>query len=860
MLFQEEAYQEVWNESDIGTIGVHRNPISQENPINPIVKLFFLQLIMWQMIFRVSDSAIKAMMVVVKKLLHLLSGQLNYADLNDACDQVPNSYNGLLKYVGLDAHNLNVFVVCTSCSSIYNYDECVTTRGPLKCRSVAFPNHPHRDQRVPCNAPLLKEIKVRDSGKTRYVPLKTFPYQSLKIAITDLVANPSFLTICDHWRKRCETVPVDILADVYDGAIWRDFNSDKFSNFLKFPGNLLLSLNTDWFQPFTRTKYSVGVLYLVVLNLPRNMRYKIENIILCGIIPGPKEPKLTMNSFVAPLVKELNDAYKGWMIPTKHPFLKSVYVRLCIGSVVCDIPATRKLCGFLGHSARFGCNKCLKEFPTESFGRKPDFSGYNRSDWEMRTKDHHKNVCSEWLKCQTKSAREYLESSTGIRYSVLIDLPLFDPVSFVAIDPMHNLLLGTAKHVMSIWIKTDRLTQQDLQVIQEKAALLKFPYDVGRIPIKIASTFSGFTADQWRTWTTIISPIVLKGVLQTEDLNCWLIFVNACRLMLTRIISLDAVSQADNYLVLFCRTFQRLYGSHPCSPNQHLHMHLKDCFLNFGPIHAFWAFAFERLNGMLGTYHTNNKNIEEQIMLKFVRHQKIKRLSTQDNVFSDVLLLDSDQSRGSIHETEGCTDHADVLSLVRLSTVVDLTSISFEFMQSTYIKPLPPMGEKVLSRVEVSQLQQVYGQLYPRQTTTHFSLLYMHYKKVLLGDELLGSGEVIMAYWPGSGSSLSNIDYSACRAGIIKYFLKHSIKLDYNNTDKTHLFCYVTWKQKHPLYNWFGKSAIVSSTLNEVEDGCCFMPIQRIAFRCASGELPIDFGEITERVLIASPVSMKFCM
>ena len=40
--------------------------------------------------------------------------------------------------------------------------------------------------------------------------------------------------------------------------------------FLSVPGNLLLSVNTDWFQPFKRTRYSVGVMYLVVLNLPRN--------------------------------------------------------------------------------------------------------------------------------------------------------------------------------------------------------------------------------------------------------------------------------------------------------------------------------------------------------------------------------------------------------------------------------------------------------------------------------------------------------------------------------------------------------------------------------------------------------------
>jgi len=249
----------------------------------------------------------------------------------------------------------------------------------------------------------VKEVKVQDTGRTRYVPLKTFPYQSLKTAIADLVGDSKFLTLCDHWRKRSENVPDDILADIYDGAIWKDFNSEKYSNFLKYPGNLLLSLNTDWFQPFSRTKYSVGVLYLVVLNLPRYQRYKMENIILCGIIPGPKEPKLTMNSFVSPLVKELSDAYRGWVIPTKHPVLKTVYIRLCVGSVVCDIPATRKLCGFLGHSAHFGCNKCLTEFPTESFGKKPDFSGYNRSDWEIRTKETYKDVCSNVIQSQLEN-------------------------------------------------------------------------------------------------------------------------------------------------------------------------------------------------------------------------------------------------------------------------------------------------------------------------------------------------------------------------------------------------------------------------------------------------------------------------
>ena len=61
--------------------------------------------------------------------------------------------------------------------------------------------------------------------------------------------------------------------------------------FLQVPGNLLFMLNTDWFQPFKHTKYSIGVTYLVIQNLPRDIRFKPENIIIVSTIPGPKEPK-----------------------------------------------------------------------------------------------------------------------------------------------------------------------------------------------------------------------------------------------------------------------------------------------------------------------------------------------------------------------------------------------------------------------------------------------------------------------------------------------------------------------------------------------------------------------------------------
>jgi len=36
----------------------------------------------------------------------------------------------------------------------------------------------------------------------------------------------------------------------------------------------------------------------------------------------------------------------------------------------------------------------------------------------------------------------------GIQY--MLELPYFDPIQMCIVDPMHNLLLGTARHIMSV--------------------------------------------------------------------------------------------------------------------------------------------------------------------------------------------------------------------------------------------------------------------------------------------------------------------------------------------------------------------------------------------------------------------------
>ena len=47
----------------------------------------------------------------------------------------------------------------------------------------------------------------------------------------------------------------------------------------------------------------------------------------------------------------------------------------------CEIPASRKVAGFLGHNATLGCNKC---YIIIRVGNEQDFSGFNRTLRESR--------------------------------------------------------------------------------------------------------------------------------------------------------------------------------------------------------------------------------------------------------------------------------------------------------------------------------------------------------------------------------------------------------------------------------------------------------------------------------------------
>jgi hypothetical protein len=92
------------------------------------------------------------------------------------------------------------------------------------------------------------------------------------------------------------------------------------------------------------------------LNLPPEERFKRENILIVGFVPGPNNPK-NLDSFMYPLVEEfvaLERGVEAWNGYRQKAFTLHAYIAVVTG----DMPGRSKLQGFKGSRALRYCPYC----------------------------------------------------------------------------------------------------------------------------------------------------------------------------------------------------------------------------------------------------------------------------------------------------------------------------------------------------------------------------------------------------------------------------------------------------------------------------------------------------------------------
>lgn len=292
--------------------------------------------------------------------------------------KMPDTILTLRKRVGADriiTDGITQYAVCPKCHKLFRLGDVRVFTRQQTCDHQEFPDDDL------CGAELFK----RSTGN-RFVPKKTFVYRSIKDTIALFLSRPGFIESLNHWKKPHES-DGGVLYDVHDGAMWRELKDTNGETFVDGDLSLMLTLNVDWFQPFdTGRLHSVGGIYLVINNLPRVDRFKPENAVLVGIIPGPKEPSNhQINHYLQPMVDELNMLYQGQHIQVTGE--RDLFVRAALLMVACDIPAARKVSGFTGINSLCACYKCERRFEGRGDGGpQRDFSGFHDVHrWKLRS-------------------------------------------------------------------------------------------------------------------------------------------------------------------------------------------------------------------------------------------------------------------------------------------------------------------------------------------------------------------------------------------------------------------------------------------------------------------------------------------
>ena len=309
----------------------------------------------------------------------------------------------------------------------------------------------------------------------------------------------------------------------------------------------------------------------------------------------------------------------------------------------------------------------------------------------------------------------------------------------------------------------------------------------------------------------------------------------------------------------FGRECETIYGTDICTPNMHLHCHLNDIIRDLGPIHSFWCFSFERYNGILGSFTTNNRSIELQLMRKLTTQRFLDNMTLDKDLhpyFDDVVNLVKNDVRNNYS----------VFAIWKLlsffnADVAPLNAIDWK--NNSAIKLPLCYKERSFDNDELSVLLKVYTAMFPGNNIVieQLSKTIKKYSTIEIFNQQFGSKSAyrskrstgILAIWPGLDGEI-DVAHNALSFGMIEFYFSHSLKVDEEFI--VLYFACATWHQKVEDTNFNVNPLCVASMKDTLPFGSLrFLPVQRISTKCA---IAIEENERKNKRYILSPLPRHF--
>ena len=439
-------------------------------------------------------------------------------------------------------------------------------------------------------------------------------HMSITHQISSLFNKHTFINDIMHRFKRKKLNECH-LEDIYDGSLYKQHITS--GGILNTWNNLSLTWNVDGTPIFKSSKFSLWPLYLIVNELPYNLRMLKENTLFAGLWFGEIKPNMQL--FLKPLVKELSRLETSG-IKVSSPLYPQPFVsRVILLAGTCDLPAKCLVLNSVQFNGYYGCSKCLQPgitWNTSARGHVHVYP-YDVSDpsGPKRTKLQHKR--------DIKRVMDESIAINGIKGpSWLMNSRKYDMIAGTTIDYMHCVLLGVMKSLLSLWFgsehhRSDFYIGRSVELVDKRLKEIKPPLAISRNPRAISKHFKYFKASEYRAFLLYYCLPVLTGILPAQYWDYYCLLVVAISALLSESISSNQISYCSQLLNKFCAQFSTLYGERYMFINVHLLLHLPDTVRELGPLWVYSCFHFEGQNGILRNLIHGTQKVDVQLIRSY---------------------------------------------------------------------------------------------------------------------------------------------------------------------------------------------------------------------------------------------------
>uniref|UniRef100_A0ABD2W9L0 THAP-type domain-containing protein n=1 Tax=Trichogramma kaykai TaxID=54128 RepID=A0ABD2W9L0_9HYME len=437
-----------------------------------------------------------------------------------------------------------------------------------------------RLEKITC--PICEAVNVKkDPQKSAYFILSDPSKQ-----IVDLIeSNEDYFSEVTQRR----THEPGYMYDVYDGIKYREFYQSLEP---KERYNYVTTVfNTDGASKFKCSKQSVWPLYLMINELPKDVR--TNQLVVCGLMFTPRKPDMTI--FLDKLVTLINDLRISCKIKNEIRLLRLYVLTCCVDAV-----ARAPIQGIKQFNGHYGCNWCLHPGETHGVKRYPILK-------EVPKPRRHEEMVDLMLEADPDDPK------FGVMYpSPLMNLPNFDLVEGFIPDYLHMALEGVAKQFTNhILLDLDRM---DMDELDNKMLSIAIPQQISRRSRKISDR-KDWKAREWENFVLYYSPVIFSDLLSPRKMQHWLLFVESLYTILLDKITFEDLNRADENLHTFVSEIESVYEDvRLMTFNVHQLLHVCTSVGNWGPVWSNSTFSFESANHYVLKSIKCAKNVSEQVM------------------------------------------------------------------------------------------------------------------------------------------------------------------------------------------------------------------------------------------------------